>query len=90
MQRMDNPARSAILSVMKNDLIIVGGGLNGPALAIAAAQAGFTVCIIDSLPKATREMRDFDGRSYALALASKRLLKGIGVWPASRAMPSRC
>ena len=81
MQRMDNPVRSAILSIMKTDLIIVGGGLNGPALAIAAAQAGFTVCIIDSLPKATREMRDFDGRSYALALASKRLLKRTGVWP---------
>ena len=81
MQRMDNPARQTILGAMKPDLIIVGGGLNGPALAIAAAQAGFAVSIIDSLPKATREMRDFDGRSYALALASKRLLQGIGVWP---------
>ncbi|WP_458791864.1 FAD-dependent monooxygenase [Yoonia sp. MH D7] len=65
---------------MKTDFIIVGGGLNGPALAIAAADAGFTVSIIDSLPKAVRETRDFDGRSYALALASKRLLQGIGVW----------
>tara|TARA_R110002051_G_scaffold20631_5_gene56002 strand:+ start:536 stop:1792 length:1257 start_codon:yes stop_codon:yes gene_type:complete len=81
MQRMDNPARQTILGHMKPDLIIVGGGLNGPALAIAAAQAGFTVSIIDSLPEATRAMRDFDGRAYALALASKRLLQGIGVWP---------
>ena len=77
---MDNPARTAILGHMKTDLIIVGGGLNGPALAIAAADAGFTVSIIDSLPKAVRETRDFDGRSYALALASQRLLQGIGVW----------
>ena len=67
---------------MDNDLIIVGGGVNGPALALAAAQAGFRVTIIDSLPVDTRKKRDFDGRSYALAHASMRLLRGIGVWDA--------
>ncbi|MDG1376398.1 MAG: UbiH/UbiF/VisC/COQ6 family ubiquinone biosynthesis hydroxylase [Yoonia sp.] len=79
---MDNPDALPILSPMKTDLIIVGGGLNGPALAIAAARAGFRVTVIDTLPKAARKMRDFDGRSYALALASQRLLRGIGVWDA--------
>jgi 2-octaprenyl-6-methoxyphenol hydroxylase len=67
---------------MENDLIIVGGGLNGPALALAAAQAGFSVTIIDALPEDTRKDRDFDGRSYALALTSTRLLQKIGVWEA--------
>ncbi|MDP5084646.1 MAG: UbiH/UbiF/VisC/COQ6 family ubiquinone biosynthesis hydroxylase [Yoonia sp.] len=81
---MDNPASLRILQVMKTDLIIVGGGLNGPALALAAAQAGFTVTIIDSLPVDTRKRRDFDGRSYALALASTRLLAGIGIWDTLR------
>ena len=81
---MDNPARARILQVMDTDLIIVGGGLNGPALALAAAQAGFTVTIIDSLPLDTRKKPDFDGRSYALALASTRLLGGIGIWGALR------
>jgi len=66
---------------MDSDLIIVGGGLNGPALALAAAQAGFSVTIIDSLPLDTRKRVDFDGRSYALAHASMRLLRGIGIWP---------
>ena len=79
---MDNPAQAPILSGMETDLIIVGGGLNGPALALAAAQAGFTVTIIDSLAIDTRKDPDFDGRSYALALASMRLLRGIGVWGA--------
>ncbi len=65
---------------MTTDIIIVGGGLNGPALALAAAKAGFTVTIIDALPVDTRASPDFDGRSYALALASQRLLRGIGVW----------
>ncbi|MEL7178888.1 MAG: UbiH/UbiF/VisC/COQ6 family ubiquinone biosynthesis hydroxylase [Pseudomonadota bacterium] len=79
---MDNPARRRILRGMKTDLIIVGGGLNGPALALAAAQSGFTVTIIDSLPLDTRKRVNFDGRSYALAHASMRLLRGIGIWPA--------
>ncbi len=79
---MDNPGSMTILRGMKNDIIIVGGGLNGPALALAAAQAGFTVTIIDALPVDRRRKPGFDGRSYALALASTRLLRGIGVWDA--------
>ena len=63
-----------------SDIAIVGGGLNGPALALALAQAGFTVTVIDSLPEKTRKNAAFDGRAYALALASQRLLKAIGVW----------
>lgn len=78
---MDNPDTLPILHGMKTDLIIVGGGLNGPALALAASNAGFSVTIVDALPAATRSLRDFDGRSYALALTSKRLLQGIGIWP---------
>lgn len=65
---------------MDTQIIIVGGGLNGPALALAAAQAGFQVTIIDRLPIDTRTDPAFDGRSYALALASKRLLQGISIW----------
>jgi len=77
---MDNPGRGRILRGMDNDIIIVGGGLNGPALALAAAQAGFSVTIIDRLAADRRKMPDFDGRSYALALASVRLLRAIGIW----------
>lgn len=65
---------------MKNDLIIVGGGLNGPALALAAAQQGMRVTIVDSLPVDRRKKADFDGRAYALSLVSTRLLRAIGVW----------
>lgn len=64
------------------DIVIVGGGLTGPALALALANAGQTVTIIDSLPQTVRKNAAFDGRSYALALASVRLLKGIGIWDA--------
>ncbi|SNS50913.1 FAD-dependent monooxygenase [Antarctobacter heliothermus] len=79
---MDNPVRTAILRPMEHDLIIVGGGLNGPALALAAAQAGLTSCVVDSLPLATRQDADFDGRSYALARSSQRMLDRLGLWDA--------
>lgn len=79
---MDNPGTWRILRGMDTDLIIVGGGLNGPALALATAQAGFRVTIIDALPLETRKDKGFDGRSYAMAHASMRLLRGIGVWNA--------
>ena len=62
------------------DILIVGGGLNGPALALALAQGGLRVTIVDALPRDTRAAPEFDGRSYALALASTRVLNGLGVW----------
>ena len=63
-----------------SDILIVGGGLNGPALALALADGGFTVTVIDAQPKGARANAGFDGRGYALALASQRLLSAIGVW----------
>jgi len=77
---MDNPAAVPILQLMDCDIIIVGGGLNGPALALATAQAGLSVTIIDSLPAKTRRKDDFDGRSYAISQGSTRLLQAIGIW----------
>ena len=63
-----------------SDLLIVGGGLNGPTLALAAAQAGLSSTVIDALPEPTRKNAAFDGRAYALALASVRLLQNLGIW----------
>ena len=63
------------------DILIVGGGLNGPALGLALADTGFDVTIVDAMPKGARGTDGFDGRGYALALASTRLLGAIGVWP---------
>lgn len=65
---------------MENDVLIVGGGLNGPALALALAQGGLSVTVVDARPAPARAEAGFDGRAYALAIASKRLLSVIGVW----------
>lgn len=82
-RRMDNPAAKAIFGGMEKDadIVIVGGGLNGPALGVALAQAGLRVTVVDARPAGARAEAGFDGRAYALALASKRLLSVIGVWP---------
>lgn len=79
---MDNREQRAIVPLMTNDsdILIVGGGLNGPVLALALARSGFTVTVIDALPRDTRADPDFDGRAYALALASRRMLTALGLW----------
>lgn len=73
------------------DIVIAGGGLNGPALALALAQGGLRVTVVDARPATTRAEAGFDGRAYALALASRRLLQVIGIWDriAERAQPMR-
>ena len=64
------------------DIVIAGGGLNGPALALALAQGGFRVTVVDARPARDRANQGFDGRTYSLAIASKRLLSVLGIWAA--------
>ena len=88
---MDFDGRSRHIWAMDRDfdVIIAGGGLNGPALALALAQGGLRVLVVDARPASARASVGFDGRAYALALASQRLLSALGVWPAvaARAQP---
>ena len=74
---------------MEQDVIIVGGGLNGPALALALAQGGLRVAVVDARPAMARAEVGFDGRAYALAIASRRLLGAVAVWDlvAGKAQP---
>lgn len=63
-----------------HDVIIAGGGLNGPALALALTQEGLSVAVIDPRPADARATDTFDGRAYALAVSSQRLLRALGLW----------
>ncbi|WP_371055176.1 FAD-dependent monooxygenase [Rhodosalinus sp. K401] len=81
---MDNPGRPVIFPPMTHDadILVAGGGLTGTALALALARGGHSVALIDPAPAKARATPGFDGRSYALALASRRLLAALGVWDA--------
>ncbi len=88
---MDNPFQGGQERGMtwNTDILIAGGGLNGPALALALAQGGFRVTVVDSRAAPDRAEAGFDGRAYALAIASVRLLQAIKVWDsvADKAQP---
>jgi 2-octaprenyl-6-methoxyphenol hydroxylase len=79
---MDNGGSQAISDGMAHDadVLIAGGGLNGTTLALALASGGLSVALVDPAPPGRRQEAGFDGRSYALALTSQRLLKALGVW----------
>ncbi len=90
---MDNRPAPAILRPMtgSSDALIIGGSLTGATLALALARAGLTVTVLDSLPAAAQRAANFDGRSYALAHASVRMLEALGLWAdlAANAQPIR-
>jgi len=62
------------------DVVISGGGMVGLPLALALAQGGMTVLVVDAAPPATVLEPEFDGRVSALAYASVRMLAALGVW----------
>jgi 2-octaprenyl-6-methoxyphenol hydroxylase len=49
-------------------------------LAIAAAKIGFSTIVLDSKETHSDELNSFDGRSYALAASSVRLLKNLDIF----------
>ena len=62
------------------DVVIAGGGLVGLPLGLALAQGGLKVVVADAAPVARVLDPKFDGRVSALAYASVRMLRALGVW----------
>ena len=73
---------------LEAEVLIVGGGLVGSTLAIALAQAGVDVVVIDTQDPRAGLDAGFDGRASAIALATKRMLDSLGVWPLLEAAPA--
>lgn len=63
----------------QSDVLIVGGGLTGLPLALALAQGGLSVTLVDTLDPATATGAGFDGRVSAVAFSSCRMLGQLGV-----------
>ncbi len=62
------------------DMAVVGAGLNGSLLALAAGEAGLRMALIDRVPLQAMTGAAFDGRTTAIAYTSQRLFEALGVW----------
>ena len=63
----------------KRDLLILGGGLVGMTLALAAAKKGLSCHLVDRADPADLTAEGFDGRASAISTASWRLFRNIGL-----------
>ena len=61
------------------DLLIIGGGLVGMTLALAAASRGFSSHVIDRAQPEDLTAEGFDGRATAISTASWNLFSKIGL-----------
>ena len=62
------------------DIIVIGAGINGQVMSLAAAHAGFTVALIDQNKFIEDTLREFDGRAYAIAFSSVQMMKNLKLW----------
>lgn len=78
---------------MQADLIIVGAGMVGSALALALQDQGLEILLVDGGPLSVKPfdaLAPFEPRVSALSVASQRILDRLGVWDgiaARRASP---
>jgi 2-octaprenyl-6-methoxyphenol hydroxylase len=64
------------------EVCIIGAGPVGGALACRLATAGISTAVVDRAALPPMEHPAFDGRAYAIAAGSRRLLQEAGVWDA--------
>ena len=63
------------------DCVVVGGGMVGAASALALAQLGLTVALVEQHePQSFAKEQRFDLRVSAISLASQYLLEQLGAW----------
>ena len=62
------------------DIATIGGGLNGMAAALAVAELGFRVVLIEPRSLKYELPTPFDPRSYAITQTSVEIFKKLGVW----------
>ena len=72
----------------RRDLIVLGGGLVGMTLALAAAKQGLTSHVVDQADPAALTAEGADGRASAISTASWNLFANVGL--AERLEPLGC
>ena len=74
--RRDKPVMA---DTERYDIVIAGAGLTGAAFALAAAQGGLKVVMVDPQPFSAQMAPTFDGRSTAVAFSTFRMLDALGL-----------
>lgn len=74
---------AALAEATDFDLIIVGGGLTGSALAVALADTALKIALVDTRAPSRPQgwPAQWDNRVYAISPGSADLLTEIGCWP---------
>lgn len=62
------------------EVLVAGGGMVGLAFAVALAEAGLEVVVVDHMDPALFREEAFDGRSSAIARGSQQALEVLGLW----------
>ena len=62
------------------DIVVIGAGINGQVMSLAAAHANFSVALIDQNSFIENTLREFDGRAYAIAFSSIQMMKNLNLW----------
>lgn len=63
-----------------HDIIIIGAGPVGLTTAIALAQSGFKIALVEKAPLSSIEKPQNDGRGYALSYGTIMIFKALGLW----------
>ncbi len=62
------------------DVVVIGAGINGQVMSLAAAHFGFSVALIDQNSFIENSLREFDGRAYAIAFSSVKMMRNLNLW----------
>ncbi|MBD2857876.1 UbiH/UbiF/VisC/COQ6 family ubiquinone biosynthesis hydroxylase [Spongiibacter sp. KMU-158] len=74
------------MSQQQFDMVIVGGGMAGAALALACSELPIRIALLEAQsvregwPPLEESVLDYDGRVSAITEASRQLLETLGVW----------
>lgn len=75
-------ARKKSPDTIDTEVLVLGGGLAGLSLAALLGSAGVDVVCVDRDRPTVQLEQDYDIRTTAISLASKRVLDGAGLWGA--------